>query len=142
MDKHPDITVERLQALGAFAVVGLGSAPGEPDSPALQTDRALRAGAYLAHKGIPCAGGTGSYQGSPEPCVILQGPLAHGAALTLGRALGQESVLWVGSNGVARLAYSDGRPVRWLGTVRPGRADSGDYTESPALGGAFHVRAD
>ncbi len=114
-----------------FAIVGLGAAPGVVDSPDARRARRDVAACYLDyHAGVEYVDVTGTYGGVAEPGLLLSGEGAYRAALTLGAALGQESIFY-GALGFGALAFMDGRPEMGLGRIKVGRSPDGDGTEGP-----------
>jgi hypothetical protein len=117
----------------SFAVVGLGAAPGQPDSATLRGRRLVvaEAIAYLAECRV--YGCQGTYGGVSEPGILLTGPLAHKTAIRIGAAIEQESV-FLAERGIGRLAYLNGHEVD-LGTLRTVAEEDTetDYTDCPAL---------
>lgn len=93
-----------------LAVVGFRVGT-NPDHEA-EVARATVAHAYLASEGAEVVSAVGRYLGAdPEPCVVVVGPRARILALTLGRALSQESVYYQ-SGGRATLHFlADGYTV-------------------------------
>jgi hypothetical protein len=124
----------------SFAVVGLGAAPGKPDSATLRGRRSevAQALAYLAECRVyPCQG---TYDGVSEPGILLTGPLAHKTAIRIGEAIEQESV-FLAERGIGRLRYLDAagpldrgfsQDLGVLRTVAEEDTDT-DYTDCPAL---------
>lgn len=143
-DSLPSIPSYYLR--GTYAVVGLGSAPGIPDTLTRQTARRAVAIAYLESVGAWLdADAWGQFEGTGEPCVIFCGCERDGNpwdwARTLGRALSQACVLLC-SDGLAYLGSTAGETdgdVTSIGRVYDGPSPTGDWTRD-SQGRTFHAR--
>jgi hypothetical protein len=97
--------------------------------------RTLRLGLALRAAGAEYISVDGIYKGTRERSYMVRGvPLE--AALSLGAAFGQESILAVDGSGAARLVYMDGRPDVSLGVARQAQPSDDASTR---LAGVFSV---